>query len=43
MFYQGLKDEVKDEIIKVDQPEDFLQYAELAIKIDNQLFERQKE
>ncbi|KAK2737527.1 hypothetical protein CKAH01_07598 [Colletotrichum kahawae] len=24
MFYQGLKDEVKDEIIKVDRPEDFL-------------------
>ncbi|KAK2772737.1 reverse transcriptase domain protein [Colletotrichum kahawae] len=43
MFYQGLKDEVKDEIIKVDQPEDFLQYAELAIKIDNQLFKRRKE
>ncbi|KAK2763606.1 reverse transcriptase domain protein [Colletotrichum kahawae] len=34
MFYQGLKDEVKDEIIK---------YAELVIKIDNRLFERRKE
>ncbi|KAH0420200.1 hypothetical protein CcaCcLH18_14136 [Colletotrichum camelliae] len=43
MFYQGLKDEVKDEIIKVDRPDDFLQYAELAIKIDNRLFERRKE
>ncbi|EQB43072.1 hypothetical protein CGLO_18341 [Colletotrichum gloeosporioides Cg-14] len=43
MFYQGLKDEVKDEIIKIDRPEDFLQYADLAIKIDNRLFERRKE
>ncbi|KAL0929364.1 reverse transcriptase domain protein [Colletotrichum truncatum] len=43
MFYQGLKDEVKDEIIKIDRPDDFLQYAELAIKIDNQLFKRRKE
>ncbi|KAL0938239.1 reverse transcriptase domain protein [Colletotrichum truncatum] len=43
MFYQGLKDEVKDEIIKIDRPDDFLQYAELAIKIDNRLFERRKE
>ncbi|KAH0429695.1 hypothetical protein CcaCcLH18_08238 [Colletotrichum camelliae] len=25
MFYQGLKDEVKDEIIKVDRPDNFLQ------------------
>ncbi|KAL0932236.1 gag protein [Colletotrichum truncatum] len=24
MFYQGLKDEVKDEIIKIDRPNDFL-------------------
>nr|XP_036587337.1 reverse transcriptase domain protein [Colletotrichum truncatum]KAF6798068.1 reverse transcriptase domain protein [Colletotrichum truncatum] len=43
IFYQGLKDEVKDEIIKIDRPDDFLQYAELAIKIDNRLFERRKE
>ncbi|KAF4474589.1 Retrotransposon-derived protein PEG10 [Colletotrichum fructicola Nara gc5] len=43
MFYQGLKDEVKDEIVKIDRPEDFLQYADLAIKIDNRLFERRKE
>ncbi|TID01834.1 Retrotransposon-derived protein PEG10 [Colletotrichum higginsianum] len=43
MFYNNLKDEVKDEIIKLDRPEDFLQYAELAIKIDNRLYERRKE
>ncbi|KAF5496789.1 hypothetical protein CGCA056_v015014 [Colletotrichum aenigma] len=43
MFYQGLKDEVKDEIVKIDRPKDFLQYANLAIKIDNRLFERRKE
>lgn len=43
MFYQGLKDEVKDELVKIDRPEDFLQYAELAIKIDNRLWERRRE
>ncbi|KAK6221473.1 hypothetical protein QIS74_04766 [Colletotrichum tabaci] len=43
MFYNNLKDEVKDEIVKLDRPEDFLQYAELAIKIDNRLYERRKE
>ncbi|KAF5500005.1 hypothetical protein CGCA056_v014964 [Colletotrichum aenigma] len=43
IFYQGLKDEVKDEIVKIDRPKDFLQYADLAIKIDNRLFERRKE
>ncbi|KAJ0339545.1 hypothetical protein COL922a_004272 [Colletotrichum nupharicola] len=30
-----LKDEVKDEIIKIDHPKDFLQYAKLTIKINN--------
>ncbi|KAF4776451.1 hypothetical protein HER10_EVM0006305 [Colletotrichum scovillei] len=43
MFYQGLKDEVKDELVKLDRPEDFLQYGELAIRIDNRLYERKKE
>ncbi|KAF6789399.1 reverse transcriptase domain protein [Colletotrichum musicola] len=43
MFYQGLKDEVKDKLVKLDRPDDFLQYTELAIKIDNRLYERRKE
>ncbi|TEA10074.1 hypothetical protein C8034_v010610 [Colletotrichum sidae] len=38
MFYQGLKEDVKDELIKQDRPSDFITYAKLAIKIDNQLF-----
>ncbi|KAL0929980.1 reverse transcriptase domain protein [Colletotrichum truncatum] len=43
IFYSGLKDEVKDEIVKLDKPEDFLSYTELAIKIDNRLYERRRE
>ncbi|KAF0314994.1 hypothetical protein GQ607_017776 [Colletotrichum asianum] len=43
MFYQELKDDIKDEIVKLDKPKDFLQYANIAIKIDNQLFKRRKE
>ncbi|KAL0929889.1 reverse transcriptase domain protein [Colletotrichum truncatum] len=42
-FYQGLKDDVKDEMAKVDTPPSFLDYVEYAIKIDNRLFERRKE
>jgi len=44
MFYRGLKNEVKDELSKIiDQPSEFLQYVELAIKIDNRLYERRLE
>ena len=43
MFYNGLKEEVKDELAKLDRPNDFLQYVELAIKIDNRLYERRLE
>jgi hypothetical protein len=44
MFYRGLKNEVKDELSKIiDQPGEFLQYVELAIKIDNRLYERRLE
>ncbi|KAK6224224.1 reverse transcriptase domain protein [Colletotrichum tabaci] len=43
MFYQGLKEEVKDEIVKLDAPTDFLQYVALAIRIDTRLYERRKE
>ena len=37
MFYNGLKDNVKDEIYKQDQPDEFSEYIVLAIKIDNRL------
>ena len=42
-FYQGLKEEVKDELARHDRPSDFLQYVELAIRIDNRLYERRLE
>ncbi|KAF5528236.1 Retrotransposon-derived protein PEG10 [Colletotrichum aenigma] len=42
-FYQGLKDEVKDEIAKLETPPSFLAYVEHAIKIDNRLYKRRKE
>jgi hypothetical protein len=43
MFYQGLKEDVKDELARHDRPDDFLQYVELAIKLDNRLYERRME
>lgn len=44
MFYQGLKEEVKDELVKIiTPPEEFLEYVELAIRIDTRLYERRKE
>jgi hypothetical protein len=43
MFYQGLKEEVKDEMARHDRPKDFLQYVELAVKLDNRLYERRQE
>ena len=42
-FYQGLREEVKDDLARYDRPSDFLQYVELAIKIDNRLYERRME
>ncbi|WP_254558398.1 hypothetical protein, partial [Salmonella enterica] len=41
--YEGLKEEVKDELSRQDRPEEFLKYVELAIKLDNRLYERRKE
>lgn len=43
-FYSGLKDDVKDEISKImEQPDEFLDYCTLAIRIDTRLFERRSE
>ncbi|EHA56923.1 hypothetical protein MGG_16180 [Pyricularia oryzae 70-15] len=42
-FYQGLKLKVKDEVSKLDRPEDFLEYVEFAIKFDNRIYERRQE
>ena len=43
IFYRGLRDDVKDELCKLDRPENLSKYMELAIKIDNRLFERRQE
>lgn len=42
-FYIGLKDSVKDELIKTDRPPNLEALMELAIKIDNRLYERRLE
>ncbi|KAI1144710.1 hypothetical protein F4825DRAFT_476928 [Nemania diffusa] len=42
-FYQGLKDEIKDELAKQDRPEEFADYVAMADRIDNRLFERRME
>lgn len=43
MFYQGLKDEVKDELYKENRPDIFSKYAKMAVKIDNRLYKRRME
>lgn len=42
-FYEGLKDEVKDELAKQDRPDDFAKYVAMAVRIDNRLYERKQE
>ena len=38
MFYEGLKDEVKDELYKVDRPDELDEYIAMAIRIDDRLY-----
>ena len=42
-FYEGLKDDIKDELIKADRPEDLTTYIEMAVRIDQRLYERRME
>lgn len=42
-FYEGLKDEVKDELAKQDRPDKFTQFTAMAVRIDNRLYERKQE
>ena len=43
-FYHGLKDEVKDEINKIlDTPMELGKYMDLAVRIDNQLYQQRLE
>jgi transposase InsO family protein len=43
IFEDGLQEEVKDELIKVDRPTELSRMIELAVKIDNRLYERRRE
>ncbi|OAA35974.1 pol protein [Beauveria brongniartii RCEF 3172] len=43
LFYDGLREDVKDEIAKEDRPDDFDRFVEKAIKIDNRLYARKLE
>ena len=42
-FYEGLKDEVKDELVKEDRPAELSEYIAMAVRIDNRLYERRRE
>jgi Retrotransposon gag protein len=42
-FYNGLKDSIKDELARDERPSPLSALMEKAIKIDNRLFERQRE
>ncbi|OMH80373.1 hypothetical protein AX774_g6193 [Zancudomyces culisetae] len=42
-FYEGLKEEFKDLLACFDRPDSFSEFIDLAIKIDNRLFERNLE
>ena len=43
MFYKGLRDDVKDEAIKLNRDTSLENYMSQAIRIDNRLFERRQE
>ena len=43
LAYQGLKEKVKDDIYKETRPTQFNAFAELVIKADNRLYERELE
>ena len=39
-FYEGLKEEVKDELYKVDRPDSLNEYIAIAIRIDDRQYVR---
>jgi hypothetical protein len=43
LFYRGLKEEVKDDLIREKRPDEFTDYVEMAVAIDNRLYERRME
>ncbi|KAL8415300.1 hypothetical protein RB594_006230 [Gaeumannomyces avenae] len=42
-FYNGLRDDVKDEVSKVDRPEAFSSYVTMAVRTSDRLYERRLE
>ena len=42
-FYLGLKDEVKDELVKANRPNNLATYMAMAIRIDERQYERRRE
>jgi hypothetical protein len=42
-FYEGLKDSIKDELFKLDRPGALTEYIEMAVRIDERLYERRME
>ncbi len=43
LFYDRLRENVKDEIAKEDRPDTFDEFVSKIIKVDNRLFTRQLE
>jgi hypothetical protein len=43
IYYDGLKEEVKDELCKEDRPDSLTDYVAMAVRIDNRQFERERE
>jgi len=42
-FYEGLKDSVKDDLIREERPDQLVDYVALAVKIDDRQYERRAE
>ncbi|KAH8172319.1 hypothetical protein LIA77_06574 [Sarocladium implicatum] len=42
-FYDGLREDVKDELSKQDRPDEFDDFVQMAIKIDNRNYQRRLE
>ena len=40
LFERGLKEEVKDELMRIDRPNELSKLIEIAVKYDNRLYER---
>jgi vacuolar-type H+-ATPase subunit F/Vma7 len=40
LFERGLKDNIKDELMRIDRPKDLTTLIEIAVKFDNRLYER---